>query len=196
MRDIVREPLEAYGRRKFTEEEYLEWEDQQEEKHEFYQGEIFAMAGAGARHNVIQVNTLLGLKLRLQGKPCQPYGSDLRLHIPSNTLYTYPDISVICKDIIEAEEKGERVEPTVIIEILSPSTASYDRGGKFKYYRGIPSLKEYVLIDSESMNVEVYHYNAFGDWRLREHFSIDDVLELPSLDINIPLSDIYQGCKF
>lgn len=192
----LREPLEAYGKKKLTAEEYLEWENQQQEKHEFYQGEIFSMAGAGARHNVIYINTLGSLINKLSGKPCQPYGSDLRIHIPTNTLYTYPDISIICKDIIEAENKGENLEPTVLIEILSPSTANYDRGGKFKLYRDIPSLKEYVLIDSMSFNVEVFHFIAVGDWSFRVYSNLEDVVELQSLNLQLPISQIYQNVSF
>src|SRR4051812_33978449 len=96
------------------------------DKHEYYQGEIFAMAGAGRIHNIISVNLLTGLATQLKGKGCRPFGSDTRMHIPQNTLYTYPDIAVYCNNSFEVQEDNFK-EPVIIIEILSPSTKQYDR---------------------------------------------------------------------
>lgn len=147
----LKEPAVAYGKNKFTVEEYLEMEKASTEKHEYYKGEIFSlhrgtnadiqlMSGAGIRHNMIQVNLLGILSTRLKGKSCRPFGSDMRINIPENTLYTYPDISIICGDIITSNEDEETAtRPTVLIEILSPSTKQYDRGEKFKLYRDIPT---------------------------------------------------------
>src|SRR4028119_2480007 len=102
----IKEPAIAYGKQKFTIEEYLQMERSSEQKHEYYNGEVFAMSGAGPKHNVIFRNVYGELAFWLKGKPCQPYGSDLRIHIPENTLFTYPDISIICRDIV-TEEKDE-----------------------------------------------------------------------------------------
>lgn len=192
----LREPAAAYGKNKITQEEYLEWERDALQKHEYYRGEVFAMAGAGARHNKIYANLFGELAIRLKGKTCQPYGSDLRIHIPENTLFTYPDISIICRDIVEEETNDDyTIEPTVIIEILSPSTKSYDRGEKFRLYRDIPSLKAYILIDSESIAIEAFRINAAGHWELEEYKSLNKMLPIPIVDLTIPLHDIYEGTK-
>ena len=192
----LREPAVAYGKNKLTPEEYLEWESNALQKHEYYRGELFAMAGASVRHNVIAKNLMIGTGVRLQGKQCQPYGSDLRIQIPENTLFTYPDISIICRDIVEEETNDDyTIEPAVIIEILSPSTKGYDRGEKFRLYRDIPTLKEYILIDSESIAIEAFRINASGHWELEEYKSLNEVLPIPVVDITIPLHDIYEGTK-
>lgn len=193
---IAREPVPVYGKRTLSVAEYLAFEKASLEKHEFFQGEVFAMAGASARHNVIFSNLFAALFSRLKGKPCQPYGSDLRIHIPQNGLFTYPDISVICGDIVPSREDADTATlPTVLIEILSESTKDYDRGGKFKLYRTIPTLREYVLVDSESVTIEVFRLNRGGHWELEEYRLPADVLALPSLELHIPLADIYERTK-
>ena len=151
----VREPAVAYSKQKFSIEEYLEIENASIEKHEYYKGEIFAMSGAKVPHNMISRNFLFALGKKLRGKSCQPFGSDQRIHVEENTLFTYPDISIICGEIITLNNDDCNVlNPTVIIEVLSPSTKNYDRGEKFKLYRDIPSLKEYILADSESIHIK------------------------------------------
>jgi len=193
--EYVREPAVAYAKKKLTLEEYLQWELESGEKFEYYQGEIFAMAGADVRHNVIFKNLYLALGQCLQGKPCQPYGSDLRIHIPENTLYTYPDISVICKDILDTDSDIAVIEPSLIIEILSPSTKSYDRGDKFKLYRDIPTLKEYILVDSQSVNIETFRLNKQGYWELEEYKKSNEILQSPFLGLSLSLIEIYEGTK-
>jgi Uma2 family endonuclease len=190
----VRDPLVVYNKRILSEEEYLEFEKSSESKHEFFKGEVFAMAGAEPRHNKIFSNVFGNLFIKLKGKPCQPYGSDLRIHVPENTLYTYPDISVICGDFISSQkDKDAVVQPTVIFEILSPSTKNYDRGDKFRLYREIPTLRGYVLVDSDSISVEAFHLNVNKHWELEEFRSIETTLKLYPLDITLPLKDIYEG---
>lgn len=119
----VKEPLPAYNKDRYTIEEYLEMENTATEKHEYYKGEIFAMSGAKLRHNIIATNLLVALGVKLSGKPCRPFGSDMRIHIPKNTLFTYPDISVVCGEV-ESRNNDEMnvLNPTLIIEVLSPST--------------------------------------------------------------------------
>lgn len=193
---IVEEPAVDYNKQYITIAEYLRREKPSLEKHEYYKGEIFAMAGASPRHNVVCKNIYIGLGIRLLGKPCQPYGSDMRIHIPENTLYTYPDISIICNDFISsAEDEDSIILPTVLIEILSPSTNSYDRNGKFKLYQDIPSLKEYILIDSESISVEAFIKNVSGQWKLEEYTSLESKLSILSIGVSIPLEEIYRGTK-
>jgi Uma2 family endonuclease len=190
----VREPAIAYGKQKLTIEEYLQFEKDSQLKHEYYRGEIFDMAGAGPRHIVIAKNLMIEIGIKLKGRPCQPYGSDFRVHIPENTLFTYPDLSIVCGDIVSSDVYNESyIHPAVIIEILSPSTKQYDRGEKFKLYRDISSLREYLLVDSESINVESFCINSNGNWELFEYKNIADSLLLPSMQITIPLHDIYEG---
>ena len=201
----MREPLQVYGRTKLTMEEYLEWEKSPREKHEYYQGEVFnmpghgdalAMSGASKRHNLIFSNVFIGLGISLKGKSCRPLGSDLRIHIPENTLFTYPDITIICGDMILADiDEDTIVQPTVIIEILSPSTRRYDRGEKFILYRDIPALKEYILIDTASVRVEAFRINSQGHWELEDYKSKDGTLRISSVDVSLPLADIYEGTK-
>lgn len=192
----VREPEVIFNKSKFTVEEYLQLEKDAATKSEYFKGEIFSMAGAGARHNVIFSNLFIAIGIQLQGKPCKPYGSDLRIHIPENTLYTYPDISIMCGDIVSAPaDVDSAVQPTVLIEILSPSTKEYDRGGKFILYRDIPTLQEFVVIDSESICVEAFRINRRGHWELEDYRSIDDTLIFPIVDIALSLKELYNGTK-
>jgi Uma2 family endonuclease len=190
----VRDPLVVYNKKKLTAEEYLKFEKESVEKHEFFQGEVFAMAGASPRHNKIFSNFFGQIFGRLKGNPCQPYGSDLRIHIPQNSLFTYPDISIICGNIVPADNDSDTIiSPAVLIEILSTSTRNYDRGGKFKLYRDIPTLKEFIVIDSETINIEAFRINATGHWELEEYRAKLQSLDIPCVKINVPLTEIYEG---
>jgi len=201
----IHEPIVAYGKKNFTVQEYLEFERTSTEKHEFYKGEIFrmhgngdllAMSGAGINHNIIFSNLFTGLGFRLKGKSCQPYGPDLRINIPENTLYTYPDISVVCGDLqLSPEDEDSFVKPTILIEILSPSTRSYDQGEKFRLYRDIQALKEYVIVDTEIIRIAVCRINEKGHWELEEYKLLTDQLVLASVDVVIPVSEIYERTK-
>lgn len=192
---MVREPIAEYANQKISIEEYLAFERGSQEKHEYYKGEVFAMSGAGPRHNVIFLNLFTSIGHLLKGKPCFPYGSDMRLHIPENTLFTYPDISIYCGALNDDLREDNAINPTVLIEILSPSTRDYDPGGKFKLYREIPTLKEYVLVDTESILIEVFRINLSGHWELEEYKKLEDVLSLPSLSLSVALKEIYMGTK-
>jgi Uma2 family endonuclease len=190
----VREPSPQYKKQHYSIQEYLEIEKTADERHEYYRGKIFAMAGASRRHNVVFKNLYIALGIKLQGKPCQPYGPDMRLHIPENTLFIYPDISIYCNDFISyAEDEDTVIQPTVLIEILSPTNRDYDRGGKFILYRQIPTLKEYILVDSEAIHVERYAINDQGFWQLDECRKLDQVLTISTVDFTMPLAEIYAG---
>lgn len=192
----VREPAIAYRNQKFTIEEYLEMENAADEKHEYYQGEIFDMSGAKHEHNLVVKNTYFDLGNKLKGKPCQPWGSDTRVHIEENGLFTYPDISVVCGDPeYRNNDDFNLLNPTIIIEVFSASTKNYDRGDKFKLYRDIPTLKEYVLIDPEKISIEAFYINAQSEWALKEYKSIDDVLALNSINVSLSLADIYEDTQ-
>lgn len=205
MENEVREPAVAYGKKIFTEAEYLEMERAAAERHEYYKGEIFqmyghgdllAMSGAAEQHNEIFTNLFVGLGNRLKGGPCKPYGPDKRMHIPENSLYTYPDISIYCHAPAADPENDVSTNPTVIIEILSPSTRNYDMGGKFELYRDIPTLKEYILVDTASIHVSAFRINATNHWELEEYKSISDILQLKAVAASIPLHEIYEAVKF
>jgi Uma2 family endonuclease len=190
----VREPAIAYGRQKLTIAEYLEMENASQEKHEYYRGEVFAMSGAKVPHNEIVGNLYFALRKKLQGKKCKPYGSDQRIHIEANTLFTYPDISIVCGDIITLNNDNFNVlNPSVLIEVLSPTTKNHDRGDKFKLYRDIPTLKEYVLVDSESTGVEIFRLNATQHWELEEYHKDAEGFEIRAVDVFLLLSEVYEG---
>lgn len=190
----VREPAVVYGKKNFSIAEYLEIEQEASDKHEYYRGEMFAMAGAGPKHNIIFKNIFRELAYTLKGKPCQPYGSDQRIHIPENGLFTYPDISIMCGDIdTSKEDKDSIIHPVMIFEILSPSTRDYDRGSKFTFYRAIATLKEYILVDSDSISVEVFRLNENRFWQLEEYNQMNQSLQLQTLGFSIPISEIYDG---
>ena len=192
----IKEPAVAYSKEKISIEEYLKLEDTAVEKHEYYKGEVFAMSGSKVPHNEISGNLYFALRKKLQGKKCKPYNSDQRIHIESNTLFTYPDISIVCGQIITLNNDNWNVlNPTVIIEILSPSTKNYDRGEKFKLYRDITTLKEYILADSESIHIEAFRLNANNHWELEEYNSVEEELYIKAIDEKILIGEIYLGVK-
>jgi len=192
----IKEPAVSYNNKKYTIEEYLEMEQVSQEKHEYYEGEIFAMSGSKVTHNIIAMNTSTLFTSKLKGKPCRPFNSDQRIHIEKNSLFTYPDISIVCGDIeTRNNDDWNILNPTVIVEILSPSTRDYDRGQKFKLYRDIPTLKEYILVESEAINVEIFFLNNENHWELREYKSIENYFILESIQVKLELTEIYEGTK-
>ena len=180
-----------------TEEEYLATERLATEKHEYFEGEIFAMSGASIPHNIIASNTMGNLFSKLKGKTCHPFGSDLRIYIPENTLYTYPDLSIICGEIETTDDNFDTAtNPTVLIEILSKSTRGYDKGAKFTLYRKIKSLQEYIMIDSEQMMVIKQIRNNDNSWQLTEYTGLAETFELNSVQVKMQLFEIYDSVKF
>ena len=192
----VKEPAIAYSKQKISIEEYLETENASLEEHEYYRGEVFAMSGAKVPHNTITSNLMIALGQKLKGKKCKPFGSDLRIHIPTNTLFTYPDISIVCGEVITLNnDEYNALNPTVIIEVLSPKTKNYDRGEKFKLYRDISILKEYILVDSQSLHVEVFRLNKNNHWELQEYNDANNYLEIKAINESILIAEIYDGVK-
>jgi len=190
----VREPISVYGKQKITIEEYLEMEEASQDKHEYYKGEVFAMIGFKVPHNIIAVNLLMALGHKLKGKSCRPFNSNQRIHIAKNSLFTYPDISIICGEIKTLNDDNWNVlNPTVLIEILSPSTKNYDRGEKFMLYRDIVTLKEYILVNSETIHIEVFRLNTSNHWELEEYRAVSEVLQLPAVNVSVLLTEIYEG---
>ncbi len=195
MENIVKEAALKYNY--ISQEEYLETERAAFEKHEYYQGEIFAMSSASIKHNRIFSNFFLDIGTKLKGKDCQPYGSDLRIHIPKNTLFTYPDISIICGNPDLADDQFDTAtNPTVIIELLSKSTRNYDKGEKFTLYRDIDSLKEYILIDTEKIYAEKHIRNIDNSWQLTDYKSLNDSFMIESVQLKFLLKEIYEGLSF
>ncbi len=155
----------------YTMQDYLELEAKSKEKHAFYQGEIFAMAGASIAHNQVTSNAhiAIGGFLKEQGR-CNIFQSDLKIHSLVNSLFTYPDLSIVCGPIETLKVHRDIVtNPSVLVEVLSPATQDYDRGGKFKLYRDIPSLKEYIIISSTEILVEKYDKQADDSWIFHEY---------------------------
>jgi len=195
MENVTEEPAVKYNN--FSPEEYLAMERETTGKHEYYQGEIFAMSGASINHSRITTKLTAELMSRLQGKPCQPYNNDLRIHIPKNTLYTYPDISIICGDPETTDSSFDTItNPSVIIEVLSKSTANYDLGQKFSLYREIISLKEYIVVDSESIFVQKNTRNPDNTWQLKDHHALNLNFTIDTVHLDISLKDIYDGITF
>jgi Uma2 family endonuclease len=139
---------------------------------------------------------LISLGIKFKGKSCQPFGNDFRIHIPSSTLFTYPDISIFFSKVETLNnDEVDALNPSVLVEVLSPSTKTYDRGDKFKLNRDISSLKEYVLIDSESISIGAFSINKEGLWQLKEYKNLDEVLSLKSIGVSLTLTEIYEGAK-
>ena len=192
----VKEPAIAYSLQKMSIEDYLTMENASLEKHEYYKGEVFAMSGAKLPHIKISGNLFVALANKLKGKNCKPYNSDMRVHIQSNTLFTYPDISIICGEVQTLNnDEYNALNPSVIIEVLSKSTKNYDRGEKFKLYRDIATLKEYILVDSESMHIEVFRLNEKNHWELEEYDDVNNFLQIKTINDSISIAEIYDGVK-
>ena len=184
--------MTAIAKTLVSEEAYLEEERKALNKSEYYKGEIFAMAGASSLHNSI-VSALIGeLYGFLKGKSCKVFPSDLRVHNSDNTLYTYPDVTIVCgKGEYLDNELDTLINPTVIIEVLSPSTENYDRGTKFKLYRSIPSLKNYILVSSTEYAAEVFTRKDNDEWLLNTTKEKNGHIHISAINYDLLLSDIY-----
>lgn len=176
--------------------DYLREERLSETKHEYFDGEIFAMAGASAAHNSITFAAAGLLYAALRGSKCRGFGSDLRVAtgLGRDDIYTYPDLSVVCGEpqFLDAN-RDTLLNPVVLVEVLSPSTAAYDRGKKFERYRRIPSLREYVLLEQDRVHAEVFTRQNDNSWVMRELNEVGANLTLRSVGVEIPLGTIYEG---
>lgn len=182
--------------RHYTLEDYYVIEEMSEIKHEYFDGEIFAMVGASFNHNLITLNLASALHTRLKDKACDVVTNDMRVCAPDG-LYTYPDIAVVCGGAtFSADQIKALTNPTVIVEVLSESTKRYDRGQKFELYRSIEGLREYVLVEQNRIFVERHEKIQSGDWARKEYATADAALELTSIDFRIALSDIYYRVEF
>src|SRR5688572_25720698 len=172
----------AQSQPRLAEEEYLRIERSAEFKSEFFDGELFAMAGGTPQHSLIGTNVATEFSRRLRGLVCVAYNSDLRIKVEATGLFTYPDLSVICGPLQFAEGTNDTVvNPSVIVEVLSESTEAYDRGKKFEHYRQIPSLKGYLLVSQTHSHIDQFTKGTDGAWVLSEASGLMSSLEIPSL---------------
>ena len=181
-----------------TEAEYLAHERASEMRHEFWRGELFAMAGASEGHNLASGNLFVAVQLALRDKPCRAYTHDMRVFASQSRAYVYPDIVVACPPIEFKDEKRDTLlNPQVVVEVLSPSTESYDRGKKFDLYRQSESLRQYVLIAQDEPRVMSYIRQSDGvAWLLTPLAGLNAVLDFPTLGLSVPLSEIYRNVEF
>lgn len=179
-----------------TPEQYLEIERKAEFKSEYYRGEMFAMAGASEPHNLLVWNLIAQLYPQLRRGSCRGYPSDMRVHVPATGLFTYPDVTIVCGEPQFADDRRDTLlNPTLIIEVLSPSTEAFDRGRKFRHYQSIRSLQYYVLISSDHMQVDWYTRQPDAPWLFSSASSPDESVALQAIGCTLKLSDIYEGVE-
>ena len=175
----------------FTPEEYFAWEEQQLERHELIDGEVYAMTGGTVNHSRIGLKFGALLDNHLSGTNCQTLNSDCRVNIVHSNNYTYPDVSVTCDERDRTTTKYISY-PCLIIEVLSFSTEAYDRGGKFRMYRQNLILQDYVLVSSEKIEIDLYRKTESGSWEII-NYQAGDTIELKSVNLTFPIERIYEG---
>jgi Uma2 family endonuclease len=178
---------------RYTPAQYIDRERNALTKSEYFAGKIFAMTGGTEPHNLIAVNAGAELRQQLKQRPCKVYLSDMRVRVSATGLYTYPDVVVVCGEAeFEDEHRDTLLNPTVLVEVLSPSTEAYNRGKRFGHYRIIPSLKEYVLISQDRHLVEVFTRQPDGHWLLAEASRLDETIPLGSIQATLRLVEVYE----
>jgi Uma2 family endonuclease len=176
-----------------TAEEYLAWEPTQEERYEYWDGELVAMSGATRNHNRVALNFSKLLDDALDDRPCEVYIVDVKVQVEPGRKYFYPDVVVTCD---ESDRDPSLVQfPCLIIEVLSPSTEAVDRGKKFAKYRQFTTLQEYVLVQITQPGVEVFRRNQQGQWVLSE-YALGEILLLESIGVEIAIADLYRQVQF
>ena len=179
---------------RFTPEEYFAWEEQQLERHEYIDGEVYAMSGGTINHGDIALNFGALLKSHMRGRGCKTLNSDCRVSIVGSTKYVYPDLSVTC-DERDQTTAQYITYPCLIVEVLSPGTEAYDRGNKFKMYRRNPSLQEYVLVSADTIEIELFRKTDTDDWRII-NYQAGDTVELKSINLTCQIEQIYEDIVF
>jgi Uma2 family endonuclease len=178
----------------FTPEEYFAWEEQQLERHEYMDGEVYAMSGGTINHGDIALNFGVLLKTHMRGRGCKTLNSDCRVKVLGMNKYVYPDTSVTCDDRDKTTTQYITY-PCLIIEVLSPGTEAYDRGNKFKMYRRNPSLQEYVLVSADTIEVELFRRTQTDDWRII-NYQAGDKVELTSVNLTFEIEQLYEDIVF
>jgi Uma2 family endonuclease len=179
---------------RLSHDEYFALEQREDRRYEYCAGEVFAMAGGSESHALISANVLVGLANALREKPCRVYGADMKLYIREHDHFCYPDVQVLCERGIRHDRYVEN--PVLLVEVLSPSTESYDRGGKFEHYRTIGALEYYLLIDQQRRHVELFERESGNVWRFTEHGDAEGRVPFPKLDAVLELEDIYGQVEF
>ena len=180
--------------RKLSEEEYLELDRANDYRSEYINGEMIAMAGGSPRHSVITVNCSSQIRARLAGRSCYVFSPDMRLLTPANRSYAYPDVSVVCGEAtFKPNSSDVLTNPSLIVEVLSPSTETYDKSIKFSLYKDLVSLQEYLMVSTDRVNV--WHYSRLPDnsWLFREYAQIEAEMPIPSLNLTLSLGEIYAN---
>ncbi len=176
-----------------TSAEYLAFERKSKTKHEYFAGNIYTMAGASERHNLIVANLVIEIGVQFRKRPCRIYPSDMRVKISETGLYTYPDVTVVCgRPQFDDDQSDILLNPTVIFEVLFKSTEGYDRGKKFQHYRTIDTLTEYLLIAQDSYHIEHYVRQVDGQWLLSEATHLQETVHLPTIKCDLTLADVYD----
>ncbi|WP_020394299.1 Uma2 family endonuclease [Thiolinea disciformis] len=176
-----------------TTSEYLQQERQSRERHEYIQGQIYAMAGASREHNQLVFNLAGLLHAQLRHRPCSAFVADMRVRTRAHEAYFYPDLSVVCGEMqFEDEHSDTFTNPSLIIEVLSSSTEGYDRGAKFAHYRRLESLREYILVAQDRISIERYTRNEQGQWLLSEATELDQTLQLEAIGCELSLQAVYE----
>ncbi len=180
---------QAAQRLTMTTADFLAWDARQIERHEFVSGEVFAMAGAEDRHVTIALNIAIALRQHLRGTPCRTFMSDMKLHVAAANSYFYPDVMVTCS---EADHASSHIKsaPVLLVEVLSPSTAAYDRGEKFAHYRRLESLQEYMLVDIDTRRTDLYRKGADAMWVLHP-FEGGQTIHLASVALDISAEALF-----
>lgn len=182
---------------RLTEEQYLGLERSAETKSEFLNGETFAMSGGTPAHNRIAVDLVIAVGTRLKTGPCEVFSSDQRMKVEATGLITYPDLMIACQAIFDGiQVKDTLTNPTLIAEVLSPSTESYDRGDKFRQYQTVPTIKTYLLVSCDRMRIEKYTRADGNTWIYQAYEGADAVLEIEEPRVSIPLQSIYSDVEF
>ena len=174
-----------------TPAEYFTWEEKQLEKHEYIDGQVYAMSGGSVNHSRIAVRLTTLFSNHLENSSCETGNSDLRINIAETSNYTYPDASVTCDDRDKTTTQYVTY-PCLIVEVLSPSTEAYDRGGKFRMYRNNPVLQDYLLVSSTSIEMDLYHKNDADEWIII-NYKEGDTIELKSINLSFPIEQVYRG---
>ncbi len=190
--------MSALPETRYTLEEYLELDARSDTRYEYFDGEIVDMAGATLNHNRISRNVLNSLTNRLENRPCEALPADMRLKVPVALPYRYPDVSVVCGEV-RIEKMGEvelLLNPVLIVEVLSSTTANYDREGKFLAYQSIESFHEYLLIAQDTPHVTQYVRQADGLWLRRDVVGLEAELNLSSVGCTLSLAEMYRGVAF
>ncbi len=191
-------PPVAVSKRKYTLEEYLELDKNSEERYEYFDGEVLAMAGGSANHTRLGFDVGVVFSQKLKGRNCEVFNSDMRVKVPAALPYRYPDVSVACGGAVIEDLNGQEmlVNPVLIVEVLSPSTAAYDLKDKFTAYQSIESFREYLIVSQDRPHVIQHIRQSEGRWLRIDFIGLDAEVTLESINVTLSLSEIYERVKF